>query len=225
MIITDLEKNFSQFRLLIDRMVTKPGTIYGLIGPNGSGKTTALKVIAGLIKADRGKIDYEGLVKQDITMAPRKPYFIHDSVYKNLTYPLALRKIPPGDGLVESFLSLAGLSGREGQYAPSLSAGEQQKLSIARAMIFGPKLVLVDEAFSNLDMESSLAFEEAIKVSQKKNPATWIVISHQLANIHRLCSHVFFMDEGNLVEFGEAGQILFDPKTPKLKRYLQHLSL
>ena len=220
--ITNLEKRFGEFSLTIPSLSLYPGQIHGLIGPNGSGKTTLMKLMAGLMKPDSGKIDYAGLTWRDITMATRKPYFLHDTVLRNLTYPLSLRGLKPDPEHVDEFLELIGLSQRRKQYAPSLSAGEQQKLSIMRALVFSPMLVLVDEAFSALDIESVCMFEQFILNQQRKQPITWVVISHQLSHIQRLCDYVYFMDGGQLVTEGPVDNILLKPRHPRLRRYLQH---
>jgi len=223
--ITDLKKDYDRFSLRINNLTLAPGQIHGLIGPNGCGKTTAMKLIAGIVQADSGTIDTEGLTSRDITMAPRKPYFLHDSVYRNLTYPLSLRKIKPDRELVDYYLEIAGLKERRKQYAPGLSSGEQQKLSLIRTLIFSPKLILLDEALSSLDIESATMFEQIILDRQQKEPVTWVVISHQLSLIQRLCSHVYFMYDGSIEADGTTGEILFQPENPRLQRYLQYENL
>jgi len=223
--ITDLKKDFDKFSLHINSLTIAPGQIHGLIGPNGCGKTTVMKLIAGFLKADSGVIDYEGLTPRDITMIPRKPYFLHDSVYRNLIYPLSVRKIKPDSELVDYYLETAGLKDRRKQYAPGLSAGEQQKLSLIRALIFSPRLILIDEAFSSLDIDSATIFERLILERQRKEPVTWVVISHQLSLIQRLCSHIYFMYNGSIEADGTAGEILLQPENPRLQRYLKYEKL
>jgi len=223
--ISNLVKTYESFSLFIDGLNLVPGRIYGLIGPNGCGKTTLMKLFAGLIKADGGVIDYEGLTQRDITMVPRKPYFLHDSVYRNLIYPLTLRGIKPDKELVDNYLETAGLQNKRRQYAPSLSSGEQQKLSLARALIFSPKIIMADEAFSNLDIESAGLFERIILDRQKSEPAVWLITSHQLSHISRLCSHTFFMYNGKIETMGTTSDILFKPVNLQLKKYLQYEKL
>ena len=209
----------------VDSLALAPGTVYGLIGPNGCGKTTLLKLMAGLMAPDSGVIDREGLTARDITYAPKKAYFMRDTVYRNLVYPLSLRGIKPGGAGPEHYLELAGLKDRQKQYAPSLSAGEQQKLSLSRAMIFSPKLLLIDEAFSSLDIESAARYESAISERQARTPATYVICSHQLSLIQRLCGYVFFMWDGRIEAEGTAGEILLRPESRNLRYYLQYESI
>ncbi|MCL2580393.1 MAG: ABC transporter ATP-binding protein [Oscillospiraceae bacterium] len=223
--ISKLTKNFERFSLFVDEMELVPGKIYGIIGPNGCGKTTAMKLIAGLIKPDSGQIDRCGLTERDITMAFRKPYLIRDTVVRNLTYPLTIRGIQPDERQIKESLSLAGLWDYRDSFAPGLSSGEQQKLSLLRAMIFSPKLMLIDEAFSNLDMESAGLFERMILERQQTNPATYLICAHQLSHIQRLCAYIFFMHKGKIEARGQAEDILYAPQNPHLKNYLKYASL
>ena len=223
--ITDIRKNYDRFCLHVDALTLPQGKIYGIIGPNGCGKTTLMKIIAGLIKPDSGEVDYGGLSPRDITMVFRKPYLLHDTVAKNLAYPLKIRGMNPNTGLFEHYLEIAGLRDYRDVYAPGLSSGEQQKLSLIRALIFSPKLILIDEAFSNLDMESAGVFERLILERQRHGPATYIICAHQLSHIQRLSEHILFMHSGRIEAQGTADEILRSPQNPLLRNYLQYASL
>lgn len=218
--ITDLEKQIGNFRLSIDSMELEQGKVHGLIGPNGSGKTTLAKIIMDIYPADTGQIDYEGISLKECTLIPQRPYLLHASVYENLIYPLKLRKLPVNEELVNSILKQCGLQDKRKQYARSLSSGEKQKLAFARALIFSPKLILVDETFSNLDPDSVRLFEEIILERQKKETATWIIISHQLVHIRRICDRVHFMEAGRHVISGTTEEILLKPDNEAVCRYL-----
>ena len=223
--ISNVKKSIGEFSLHINRLDIQQGKIYGIIGPNGCGKTTLMKIIAGITPPDSGIIDCKTLTPRDITMVFRKPYLLHDTVIKNLLYPCALRKLKPDNDLIEHYLKIAGLQNMRNQYAPGLSGGEQQKLALIRAMIFSPKLILIDEGFSNLDIESVGLFERFILDKQRQEPAMYIICAHQLSHIRRMCSHIFFMCEGQIQEEGAADEILLRPKSLSLKKYLQYESL
>jgi ABC-type multidrug transport system ATPase subunit len=200
MLLTGIKKKLGNFSLHVDNLsVTKPG-IYGLIGPNGSGKSTLVKIMAGLLEPDVGKVDTEGLSLQEITFLGRKPYMMDDTVYNNLVYPLKLRNIIPDFKLVNEYLDIMNLSKQVKQKAKSLSSGEQQKLAFLRAIIFKPKFIIADEAMTALDMDSIDLFEKLIIEEQKKENSIWIIISHQMPHIKRLCENVFSMSEGMLNE-------------------------
>ena len=219
--ICNVKKNFEKFSLHIESLDIPEGKMYGIIGSNGCGKTTAMKIMSGVLPYDSGYIDYEGLTPRDITMIFRKPYLLHDTVYHNLVYPLKLRRIEPDKEQIEHLLDITGLQNYRNDYALNLSGGEQQKLSLIRALIFSPKLIFIDEGFSNMDIESVAFFENYILDIQKEKPATWVIISHQLSNIKRLCEHVFFMHDGEIKTSGSTDSIFSSPENEELKRYLQ----
>ena len=183
--IINVEKKVGDFHMKIPELYIEKGKIHGFIGGNGSGKTTAAKLIMDILKPDRGEIDYEGFALQDITMTAQRPYLIHCSVYEHLVYPLKIRNRKPNEGEINRLLEEFGLLEKKKQYARSLSSGEQQKLSMLRAMIFQPELLIIDETLSNMDPESVEQFEELILAQQKVRPVTWIMISHRLSHIYR----------------------------------------
>ncbi len=218
--ISNLRKSYGDFSLDVQSLEICHNKINGLIGPNGCGKSTLMKIIAGVIKQDSGGIDYEGLGPQDITMIPRKPYLLHDTVYSNLVYPLKLRKMKLPQEEIDYWLEFTGLSDRRREYAPGLSGGEQQKLALARALIFSPRLILLDECLTNMDFESIAQFEELIRKIQSERPATWLSVSHQLSHVERLCEYLYFMDKGKICAEGDTGTLLSAPANETLARFL-----
>ncbi|MCL2276819.1 MAG: ABC transporter ATP-binding protein [Treponema sp.] len=219
--LTGIKKKLGDFTLVIDNLaIEKPG-IYGLIGPNGSGKSTLAKIMAGLVNPDEGDVDSEGLTDKDITFLSRKPYMMDDSVYNNLVYPLQVRNIKPDSYTTALFLSKMNFSSRSKQRAKSLSGGEQQKLAFLRAVIFKPKFIIVDEAMTAMDMDSLDYFENTIKEEQEKEQSIWIIISHQMPHIKRICDSVFFMYDGKMEIKGNIQEIFSGSANPHLEKYLR----
>jgi ABC-type glutathione transport system ATPase component len=107
------------------------------------------------------------------------------------------------------------------QKARLLSGGEQQKLSILRALIFRPRFIVADEAMTALDIDSLDFFEKLILESQKKDPIIWVIISHQMPHVRRLAEKIFFMYKGRIESEGDAGEIFSRPDNPHLKQYLR----
>jgi ABC-type multidrug transport system ATPase subunit len=199
MMLTGVKKKLGSFSLCIERLViSKPG-IYGLTGSNGSGKSTLAKIMTGLLEPDSGAIDTQGLSPADITYFGRKPYMMDDTVYNNLVYPLRLRNISPDPKLIDEYLEKMNLCRRSKEKAKALSGGEQQKLSFLRAVIFKPQFVIADEAMTAMDMESLELFERIILEEQKKENSIWIIISHQMPHIERICGDIFTMQEGKVI--------------------------
>lgn len=197
--MTDLKKSLGKFTLTVDKLFIEEGKIHGIVGPNGCGKTVFLKTAAGILAPDQGTIDYEGLTRQDITMMFQRPYLMQTSVYQNLVYPLKLRKQKPDEKEMDLLLEKAGLLAQKKQYARSLSSGERQKLSFLRALVFHPRLIIVDETLSNLDPESEELFLGMIEEIQRTEPVTWLIVNHQMDHIYQLCDEIHYMEKGRFV--------------------------
>ena len=200
MLLTGVNKKLGNFSLCVDKLAFSNPGVYGLIGSNGSGKSTLAKLMTGLIKPDNGNVDTEGLSPRDITFLGRKPYIMEDTVYNNLVYPLELRNIKPDQQLIDTFLDKMKFSHRAKQRAKSLSSGEQQKLAFLRAIIFGPKFIIADEAMTAMDIDSLDLFEKTVLEEQNKENSIWIIISHQMSHVKRLCKNVYSMQEGKISE-------------------------
>ena len=221
MFISNAGKKLGDFSLEIEKLEIPGSGMYGIIGPNGSGKSTLAKLMAGLIPLNSGTIDTEGLTFRDITYIPRKPYIMDNTVYNNLMYPLRLRKQQPDPELIAGYLAKMGFSERQKQKAKSLSSGEQQKLAFLRAIIFKPRFIIADEAMTAMDIDSLDTFENMLLEEQRKENSTWIIISHQMPHIRRLCAHTFFMYQGRIEAEGKTEDIFSRELNPHLRQYLR----
>jgi ABC-type multidrug transport system ATPase subunit len=198
--ITELRKKVGSTDLYIPELYIESGKIHGLVGPNGCGKTTLLKLIMGLIPPDSGTIDFEGLGPADITMMSQRPYLMHSSVYENIIYPLKIRGAAIDGKRIDDLLERAGLIGNKHQYAGSLSSGERLKLSFLRAIVFHPSLVLMDETLSNLDSESGRLFRQMIREQHSEDGSTWLIVSHQWDAMNDLFDEVHHMEKGRILQ-------------------------
>ncbi len=221
MIITNLEKKIGTLQISIPTLHIEAGKIHGLLGGNGCGKSSLAKILVGAVEIDCGNIDLEGMDASQVTLMSQRPYLLQRSVYENLIYPLQIRNMQVDEALVEAWLKKIGLWERKDQYARSLSSGEQQKLSFVRALIFHPKMIIIDETLSNLDPESLQVFEAWIKEWQEQEQITWIIISHQLIQIHNLCDQVHFMKKGEIVESGAKDKVIFNSENEAVRQFVQ----
>ncbi|MBN4051158.1 MAG: ABC transporter [Alkaliphilus sp.] len=213
--------------LQIDEFTFEANKIYGLIGPNGAGKTTLLKIIAGLTKSSYGEVTYGGAELNDerqreITYASQRPYLLKDTVYNNIAYPLKLRK--------ENKLRIKSKVGRimaefdiyylRNQQAKNLSGGEAQKVALARALVFEPELLLLDEPTANIDPNFVELIENAILERSNKKEITVIIATHNVGQARRLCDEVIFIKAGKIVESGKAKEMILKPKEEETKKFL-----
>lgn len=207
-IIKDIKKQFgNKVALDIKELNIKQGQITGLIGPNGAGKSTLLRIIAGLDKDFSGYIKYndQGLsdeIYKKMTLVTQKPYLFKRTVYENISYPLKIRKMDKKNIriLTEEIMTKLEISKLRNKKAHLLSGGESQKVSLARALVFEPRLLLLDEPTSNIDPESIKIMEREILRFNRHKKITIIIVTHNLEQAKRLCDKTIYMEKGKVGE-------------------------
>ena len=177
--------------------VFESGKITGLIGDNGAGKSTLLRLIAGLDLDYSGQIYYDGKLLskplyQQMTMVFQTPYLLKRSVYDNIAYPLQIRHRSVAEirQKTEAMIARLGIEKLADQYAHKLSGGESQKVALARALIFEPDLVLLDEPMSGIDAASVRFMEEMIQEYVREYHKTVIMITHNARQAQELCDRI-----------------------------------
>lgn len=196
-------------------LVFEPGRIYGIIGPNGSGKTTLLKIMAGLIPMSSGSILYDSQVLShqamtEMTYSSHTPTLFSRSIYENIAYPLQIRKCDKQtiDDTVKGLLVEFELEKIQTQNAKHLSGGESQKTALARALSFSPKVLFLDEPTANIDPKSIRIIESALKKRSLNHNLTVIIITHNLSQAFRICSHLIFLNQGQCLFSGTPEEIM-----------------
>ncbi|MCL1978007.1 MAG: ABC transporter ATP-binding protein [Candidatus Bathyarchaeota archaeon] len=214
-----LVKQFGSVRALDNLSFTvKPGEIYGLIGPNGAGKTTTLRTICTLILPSSGKLDVFGLdvVSQAAEVRKILSYLPEESgAYPNLTgyeYLEFMAKFNQKEGydiksMVNEAVELSGLGDRLRDKAKTYSKGMKRRLLIARALMTHPKLAVLDEPASGLDVLHAYRIREIIKQYVKKYNITVILSSHNMLEVEYLCNRVSLVNEGKIVIEGEPKEL------------------
>lgn len=191
-----LKKSFDSFEINIDLKIKK-GEIIGILGENGSGKTSLLKMIAGIIKADNGKIYGENT---NISMIFQELCLLNNlNVYNNINLPLKIKNIK-NDTWINELLSFFDLEKYKKFYPYMLSGGQKQKVAIARALITKPNLILCDEPTSALDANFSKEFCDLILEINKKFNTSILIISHELSTIKRICDRVIILEKGKIID-------------------------
>lgn len=231
LICDQISKAYAQRMVLsIEHLAVPSGALFGIIGPNGAGKSTLLRIMAGLEDA-KGTVTYDGQsfsasVQKQITMVFQRPYRMCGSVLENVAYPLRLRGVLKKDAHAQAhaILEPLGLLPLAKQRAQTLSGGEAQKMALARALVFGPSLLLLDEPTANIDPVSMREIEHAISLANQKG-ATVIMVTHNVAQAARMCSDVAFLYQGNVHEVGKTDEIIYHPKRDQTRAFICESSI
>ncbi len=195
--INNLTKSFDNRKILdISSLNFKSGKISAIVGENGLGKTTLFKIISGLDNEYKGDINIDAM-STDITFLQHPPLMLNRSVFENIIYPLKLRKW--GKDKIEErgneLLELFKIGYLKDEKAPKLSSGEKQKVALARAISFYPKVLLLDEPASNLDISSTNLIENFIKKFSKSYNTTTLIISHDKDQVERIADYIVDLKE------------------------------
>jgi molybdopterin-binding protein len=194
------------------------GEILALLGPNGSGKTTILKILAFIENPTSGEVNFLGekvdfkrteKVRLESTLVFQKTILFSTSVYNNIAYGLKMRKVPKAtrDVDVKKALELVKLEGFEKRNARKLSGGEQQRVAIARALVLKTKLLLLDEPTANLDPKNAVILEEVIETVNREKRVTIIMATHNMFQAKTLPHRIALMSEGKITEIGTPAEI------------------
>jgi len=202
--------------LNIEHAIIPADRITACIGPNGAGKTTFLKLLDGLIKPDTGSVSY--------SFANKTALVLHHTPMIKASAKTNLSMVRDADSTItdeaiEQVIERVGLGKLASSPAHKLSAGERQKLCLARAILQKPNLVLLDEPTANLDPNTTEQVEEMIHQFDAQNMDV-IFSSHQLAQVQRLAQYIIFIDHGEIKEKGPVGPFFLNPQTQAAKRYL-----
>ena len=205
------------------------GEILALLGPNGSGKTTILKIIAFIENPTGGEVKFQGKAvnfkntekeRLQSTLVFQKTTVFGTSVYNNIAYGLKIRKVPKEtrDREVKKALELVKLEGFEKRNARKLSGGEQQRVAIARALVLKTKLLLLDEPTANLDPKNAGMLEEVIDAVNRENKTTIVMATHNMFQAKKLPNRIALMDEGKVTEIGTPAEV-FGKLSKNLARF------
>lgn len=196
-----------------------------ILGHNGAGKSLLLKLLHGVIKPDSGSIEWHG-EKPDSRQYWRsfllqKPAFFKRSIRYNIEFVLEIASTPKNErrSRCNEALEICGLQDLAERNAHSLSGGEQQKLSLARAWVLKPDVLLLDEPTVALDPPFTLSFEEIIQ-QFKQTHTKVIMTTHDLAQAKRLAEEIVFIYEGKILEQSPAKQFFRQPGSEQAKKFI-----
>ena len=194
------------------------GEILALLGPNGSGKTTILRILAFIENPTDGKVNFQGKTvnfkntwkeRLESTLVFQKTTLFSTSVYNNIVYGLKIRKVSKEtrDREVKKALETVKLEGFENRNARKLSSGEQQRVAIARALVLKTKLLLLDEPTANLDPKNADILEKVIDTVNRENKTTIVIATHNMFQAKKLPHRIALMEKGKITEIGTPAKI------------------
>ncbi|MDX2241007.1 MAG: ABC transporter ATP-binding protein [Leptolyngbyaceae cyanobacterium bins.302] len=213
--INGLHKRYGQRSVLQDLSLSvEAGQIYGLLGPNGAGKTTTLNILCNLLNADRGTVlinhtPVSEKTKHFIGVAPQETLVYRDlTCEENLQFFAKLYGLPgkKQQRRVQDCLAAVGLSDRSASVAATLSGGMQRRLSVAIALVHQPKLLILDEPTTGLDLEARFALWELIR-QFKREGMTILLTTHLLDEAERLCDRIGILKQGKILAEGSLAEL------------------
>lgn len=211
------------------------GEFFTFLGPSGCGKTTILRLIAGFIQPDKGRILLDN---NDITrIAPERrnigmvfqnyALFPFMTVLENVEYGLKLQKKTAGEVLnkVQYYIEMVGLTGLETRNVSELSGGEQQRVALARSLAVEPRVLLLDEPLSNLDARLRDRMREELKILQKKLGITTIFVTHDQKEALTISDRIAVFNKGHCIQTGTPEQIYMAPTQSFVAGFVGEINL
>jgi putative spermidine/putrescine transport system ATP-binding protein len=223
-IFEKVSKSYGAVDALIDfDLVIQPGEFVTLLGPSGSGKTTALNVLAGFVEESGGDVRIGdqsvlglppekrnvGMVFQNYSLFP------HMNVFENVAFPLRLRKLPRAEitRRVEESLAMVQLSDYDQRMPKELSGGQRQRIAFARAVVFEPPVLLMDEPLGALDLKLREAMQLEIKRYHSQLGCTIVFVTHDQSEALALSDRIAIMGEGRIAQIDTPDRIYDEPNS------------
>ncbi len=211
------------------------GDIYGIIGMSGAGKSTLVRCLNFLERPTKGTILIE---KQDLSQLTEKQLrkvrtniamifqhfnlLMQRNVLDNVCFPMEIAGISRHDARKRAteLLEIVGLEEKAKSYPSQLSGGQKQRVAIARALANNPGILLCDEATSALDPATTKSILKLLQDINQQYGITIVIITHEMAVVREICSHVAILDNGGLAEHGTVEEIFFNPKSTAAKELI-----
>ncbi len=235
--LKEIKKSFTEGEAVLDNISLEisKGEFITLLGSSGCGKTTTLRIIAGLEQPDAGSVWLDGREvtglepnQRDVnTVFQNYALFPHMNVAENIGYGLKLKKVPKSAirKKVSQMLELVQLEGYEKRKPSELSGGQKQRVAIARALVNNPKVLLLDEPLGALDLQLRRAMQIELKHLQKKLGITFIYITHDQEEAINMSDRIAVMKDGRIEQIGTPDEIYNHPKTSYVATFVGNANI
>ena len=235
--LKEIKKSFTEGEAVLDNISLEisKGEFITLLGSSGCGKTTTLRIIAGLEQPDAGSVWLDGREvtglepnQRDVnTVFQNYALFPHMNVAENIGYGLKLKKVPKSEIRKKVFqmLELVQLEGYEKRKPSELSGGQKQRVAIARALVNNPKVLLLDEPLGALDLQLRRAMQIELKHLQKKLGITFIYITHDQEEAINMSDRIAVMKDGRIEQIGTPDEIYNHPKTSYVATFVGNANI
>ena len=235
--LKEIKKSFTEGEADLDNISLEisKGEFITLLGSSGCGKTTTLRIIAGLEQPDAGSVWLDGREvtglepnQRDVnTVFQNYALFPHMNVAENIGYGLKLKKVPKSEirKKVSQMLELVQLEGYEKRKPSELSGGQKQRVAIARALVNNPKVLLLDEPLGALDLQLRRAMQIELKHLQKKLGITFIYITHDQEEAINMSDRIAVMRDGRIEQIGTPDEIYNHPKTSYVATFVGNANI
>lgn len=216
----------------VDQLSVESGNVLAVVGPNGSGKTSLLLAIAHLLKPERGQILINGeeisaqkelKYRRRIALVLQEPLLVSRSVQENAAIGLHFRGLPKEEikARVDHWLERLGIAHLRDRRADKLSGGEAQRVSLARAFVLQPELLLLDEPFSALDSPTRRGLLDELRSILAETATTTLMITHNLQEAAQVSHHLAVIIGGKLRQTGTPEDLLNAPVSDEVAAFLR----
>jgi sulfate transport system ATP-binding protein len=234
--IRSVNKTFGDFVALEDVNLTIPtGQLTALLGPSGGGKSTLLRIIAGLDNADSGTVEIEGVNATSLPPQKRNVGFVfqhyavfkHMSVAKNVAFGLEIRKRPRAEvkARVAELLELVHLSQFANRLPAQLSGGQRQRLALARALAVEPTVLLLDEPFGALDAKVRKELRDWLRRLHDEVHVTTVFVTHDQEEALEVADEIVVINQGRIEQVGSPDQLYDEPATDFVMSFLGEVTV
>ncbi len=233
--LKEIEKRYGKFYLHNISFKISKTKILSIIGPSGSGKSTIIKIIMGIIKPDKGTLLFDnrdissfppevrnfGYIPQSIGLFP------HLNVKRNIEFPLKIRKIKKNirDTAVLEIMKDFDLMDLSERYPANLSGGEKQKVALARAIIFNPDIILMDEPMNSIDFQKREKYLNFIKKTNKKYGTPIIYVTHNLEEAVAISDEMVAIKRGEIIKHGTLNDFMREPDDVWIASFFRHKNI